>query len=647
LQIILASKSPRRRELLKKVLRSFRVVPSGFDETTLTEKDPVRFAVAAAAAKAREVGARFPGSLIIAADTIVTVDGAIFGKPKDRDDARAMLKRLSGRDQLVITGVALYKKDEERLLTGQETTRVRFKPLGDAEVEAYLDTGDYADKAGSYAVQEVGDAFVEVLDGDYDNVVGLPVARVRALFDEFVHPEASAAITDIAFPNDWGVGTLKNGPVVFVPRTVPGDRARVKILRARKKLRYGRLLELEEASPFRIDPPCPHFDACGGCAFQNLAYPKQLEFKERYLRTTLRRIGRLAIDDDAFLPIIPSPDIFGYRNKMEFSFGEREGVLGLGLRERASPFGRYERRTIPLGRCLIFGPAAERILPAAVDWARDGRLNAFDPRTGTGDLRNLVVRDAKATGEVMAILVTRSGAAPDLAGLARVFESRTPEVRSLWWAETDRASDVVELDRIKPIAGAPLIEDRIAGLSVRISPASFVQPNPGAAALVYGMILDQARQLGSRRVLGLYCGPGSIELVLARAVDEVVGIDSEAANIAAAEDNARANGVRNARFIRGRVEDVLRGPSLGRFDTLVIDPPRAGISPRGLKLILSLDVPRLVYLSCNPAALARDLGLLGDRGYHPTRIRPVDFFPHTPHLETLAVLENIAPQMEH
>lgn len=640
MQIILASQSPRRRELLKKALRSFRVVPSGFDESTLAETDPVRFAVAAAVAKAREVGERFPGSLVIAADTIVSVDGEIFGKPKDRGDARSMLRRLSGRDQLVITGLALYRKSEDRLLSGHETTRVRFKALDDAAIDAYLDTGDHVDKAGSYAVQEVGDAFVDTMDGDYDNVVGFPVAKFRALFDEFVHPETEAAITDIAFPNDWGVGTLASGVVVFVPRAVPGDRVRVRIARAKKKLRFGRLLSVAEPSPFRVEPPCPHFDACGGCAFQNLDYPKQTELKERYLRTTLRRIGRLEVEDGRVDPILPSPAVYGYRNKMEFAFGEAGGALRLGLRERASPFRRYERRTVALERCLIFSPAAERIFPVVLDWARETGQTFYDPGAGTGRLRNLVLREGKATGEVLAVLVTGSGPAAGLDGLAAALRARAPEVRSLWRAETDRASDVVDFSRLTHVAGEAMIRERLTDFEFSVSPESFFQPNPGAAALVYGKIAAEAKRIGSRRALGLYCGPGSIEIFLSRAVEEVVGIDSEASNIAAAERNARANGAGNARFIGGRVEDVLKREALGGFDLLVLDPPRAGISPPGLKLILGLEIPNILYLSCNPAALARDLGLFAERGYRPVRISPVDFFPHTPHLETLALLRH-------
>lgn len=183
--LILASASPRRRELLKRIVPAFRVVPSRADETSVRETDPVRFAVAAALLKAREVGERNPASLVLAADTVVSLEGEIFGKPADREEARATLKKLSGRRHRVITGVALYRKDEGRSLTGHEESRVRFRSLDDRAIEGYLDTDNHVDKAGSYAIQEVHDAFVEELDGDYENVVGFPLRLVWKMLGRF------------------------------------------------------------------------------------------------------------------------------------------------------------------------------------------------------------------------------------------------------------------------------------------------------------------------------------------------------------------------------------------------------------------------------------------------------------------------------
>jgi septum formation protein len=190
---ILASASPRRRELLKRIAPGFRVVPSRVDEASIREADPVRFAVAAALLKARDVGERNPAALVLAADTVVSLEGEIFGKPADREEARATLRKLSGRRHWVITGVALYRKDEERSLTGHEESLVRFRPLDDRAVEGYLDTEDHVDKAGSYAIQEVNDAFVEELVGDYDNVVGLPLRLVEGLLRRFRAGERDGA----------------------------------------------------------------------------------------------------------------------------------------------------------------------------------------------------------------------------------------------------------------------------------------------------------------------------------------------------------------------------------------------------------------------------------------------------------------------
>ena len=191
--LVLASASPRRRELLARIVPAFRVVPSLADETSVGKADPVAFAVAAAILKARDVGDRNPGSTIIAADTVVSLDGEIFGKPAHRDEARATLRKLSGRRHRVITGVALYRKEGERLLTGYEESSVRFRPLDEGTVETYLDTEDHVDKAGSYAIQEVRDAFVEELVGDYDNVVGLPLRLVGEMLERFGAGERDGA----------------------------------------------------------------------------------------------------------------------------------------------------------------------------------------------------------------------------------------------------------------------------------------------------------------------------------------------------------------------------------------------------------------------------------------------------------------------
>ena len=643
MDIILASQSPRREELLRQVVPEFRVVPSGFDEGTLREEDPLRFAIAAAEAKAREVGSRFPEALVIAADTVVNLGREILGKPRDEAEAREMLGRLSGSRHRVITAVTLFKKDEDKLATGYAISRVTFRKLAADLIEAYLATGDYRDKAGSYAVQEIGDAFVGRLDGDYDNVVGLPLKCLRRLLDEFRPPVLRVTISDIALPHDWGVGRLDNA-VVFVPGAVLGDAVSLTIAKKERRHLFGRLVRVEEGSPDRVAPVCPHFGVCGGCSFQNLAYARQLEVKESYLVRTMERLGRVPLDGVERTPIVPSPAPYGYRNKMEYAFSGPAGKVRAGLRERATPLDKYKKGTAVLDVCPIFSPAVERLFPVFAGFASAAGRPAFDPLARTGYFRNLVLRESKSTGDILAVVVTRSGGGPDLDALAAELRSGDPgpkargQVRSLWTVESDRVSDVVDYAGKRHVFGERAIEERLGELRLKIHPESFFQPNPAGAAILYAGIVDEARRLGARRALGLYCGSGSIELSLAGAVAEVVGVDSEPANILAADENARLNGISNCRFIRGRVEDALRENALGGFDLLVIDPPRSGISGKGLKLILGLNIPHLIYVSCNPGAFSRDVRLLLDHGYGLKRLGCYDFFPQTPHLECLGIL---------
>jgi 23S rRNA (uracil-5-)-methyltransferase RumA/MAF protein len=637
MDIVLASQSPRRQELLKKIVPEFRVVPSGLDEDEFREKDPLRFALRAAEAKAREVAEKNPSSLVIAADTVVNLGEEVLGKPKDRDQAEEMLRKLSGQRHRVITAAALYNKDQQILLTGYEISYVTFKTLSDRDVEDYLASGEYLDKAGSYAVQEVGDAFVESLEGDYENVVGFPVARIKKLLDDFRSAGEVVSIIDLALPHDWGVGKT-DGLVTFVPGAVVGDRVHVIVIKAKKRLRYGKIVRFEAHSPFRVEPKCPHFGACGGCAFQNLAYAKQLEIKNSYLRRTLQKIGGLSLDDVESEPITPSPTEYYYRGKMEYAFGGDKGNIYLGLRERASPLERYKKRTLDLRTCPIFSPAIEKIFPVLLDFARRSGGDAYDPIARTGYFRNLVLREGKNTGEILAVLVTRGGKKLDLEDTARKLREQTLQVKSFWWVENERVSDLVDFAGKIHIAGTPFIEERLGELCFRIHPETFFQPNPRGAEVLYGRIAAEVRALGARRVLGLYCGSGSIELSASRAAGEVVGIDSESPNIAAAKENASLNDIRNCRFIEGRVEKVLKEETFAGFDLLVLDPPRAGISPKGLKQIIALDIPNIIYVSCNPAAFARDLSLLGEKGFQLRKLGCYDFFPHTPHLESLGIL---------
>jgi len=634
MDVVLASQSPRRREILKRMFRDFQVVPSGVDETVLDRSDPVEFVREAAELKARDIGVKFPEALVIAADTIVCLERELFGKPKSREEAAAMLARLSGRRHRVLTSLALFRASDDRCLVSYETTYVTFKPLAGEDIEAYLDRNAYADKAGSYAVQDVGETFVERLEGDYDNVVGFPFKRFKKMLKEFKAPEIDLEITGIAFPKSWPVGRIKDKDV-WVPGAVVGDKVRARLLR--RKPAAAKITRLLEPSPWRMTAPCPHFGPCGGCAFQNLDYARQIELKAGYLRRVLEKDGPPGAVE-ALEPFLPSPALFGYRNKMEFAFSGPGGDIRLGLRERSLPLGKARKRTIGLRTCPLFGPAADRILPSAAAFAETDGRPGFDPMSRKGFFRNLVLREAKNTGEVMVILVTRSGELAKGGEWAEGLIAGVPAVRSVWRVENDREADLVEYGKETLLAGAAGIEEELSGLSFRVGPGSFFQPNPRAATVFYEKIAARAAETGSKKAVGLFCGAGAIELFLGRTVEEVVGIDSEESNIRNAADNADRNGLPNVRFIAGLVEKSLARPELAGVDLVVLDPPRDGLHPDALALIPALRASNLIYMSCNPATFARDIRGLAASGYRPARIVGADFFPHTPHFEVLGFL---------
>ena len=633
--VILASQSPRRRELLARLFPIFRVIPSGVDESGIAETDPVRFAMAAAEAKARDVSDKNPDALVIGADTIVCLGPEIFGKPADRAAAEAMLGRLSGRKHRVITGVALLHAAEDRAVISFEITYVAFKTLDAAAIAAYLDGHEYLDKAGSYAIQEIGGAFIEKIEGDYDNVVGFPVKRVKHMLKELRAPEWTMDVTGVDFAQGWAYGEAE-GLRVLVPGGVVGDRVKARLIW--RKPRAGRILSYERRSPDRIDAPCPHFGNCGGCAFQNVRYARQLSLKQEHFEASLRAAGSVPFGDGVVEPILSSPDLFGYRNKMEFAFGGAAADLKLGLRARALPGRRTFKRTVALQKCLIFGDEAERLFGPMLEFLNATGLQPYDPLSQRGFFRNLLLRQGKMTGDLMAVLITKSGGGVDTRAWADRLRESAPHLRSVWAVENARVADLVDFESARLVAGDPFIEDELGGLRFRIYPESFFQPNPRAALLFYERIAARARTVGARRALGLFCGPGPIELFAARAVDEVMGIDSEPRNIQNAEENAALNGIRNARFIQGFVEKILDAEAHKDFDLLILDPPREGVRAEGMTRVLTLRVPHIAYMSCNPATLGRDLVTFAAAGYRVEKVFCADFFPHTPHMEALAFL---------
>lgn len=433
-------------------------------------------------------------------------------------------------------------------------------------------------------------------------------------------------ISDFAMPRDLGVGRFQ-GRVVFVPGAVPGDRVCVDLTCQGKGFTYGKLLRLEEASAWRREPPCPHFGACGGCSLLHFDYGRQLEIKKRHLIETLRRVGGLTIDPGVVSPVAPSVDQFFYRGKIELAYSRQDKGYLLGLRKRLSPFEPYIRDVIPIESCAIFSPVLKDILPALRDYIKQFRLMPFDERTKRGFLKGITVRESKSTGDLMIILETSKGKFPGVGSL--VGSLQHVAVVGTLCRMSGRHSQT--------LAGSGLIEEMIEDMRFQINPAAFFQPNPRTARLLYRKVIDFARSVEARKVLGFYSGIGTLEMILSRDVEWIEGYDVDPENIGNARHNCKVNGLPNCSFHAKRIEEI-DFQQVRDFDFAVIDPPRAGMSRTALSSLMALGLPAIAYVSCDPATLARDLKSLTAAGYLILKVTPFDFFPHTSHLETLVLL---------
>lgn len=434
-------------------------------------------------------------------------------------------------------------------------------------------------------------------------------------------------ISDFAMPRDLGVGRFENR-VIFVPGAVPGDRVRVELVREGKGFTYGRLLVLEEASPWRRDPPCPHFGKCGGCSLLHFDYEQQLKTKKRHLIETLRRVGGLEVDPGIITPVTPSVDQLFYRGKIELAYSRQDKGNLLGLRKRLSPFEPYKGNVIPIESCAIFSPVLQSILPVLREYMEQHKFLPFDERTKHGFLKGITVRESKSTDDLMIVLETSKERLHDAGSLVSSL-NRVAAVRTTVCSISDGHSHT--------LAGPGWIEEAIEGLRFRINATVFFQPNPKTAHLLYRKVIGFADSIGARKVLGLYSGMGTLEMTLSRDVEWIDGYDVDPENIENARYNCTVNGLSNCRFHAKRIEEVALQQVRG-FDLAIIDPPRTGMSKTALNSVLALNLPAIAYVSCDPATLARDLKSLTAAGYVMLKVTPFDFFPHTSHLETLALL---------
>jgi 23S rRNA (uracil1939-C5)-methyltransferase len=432
-----------------------------------------------------------------------------------------------------------------------------------------------------------------------------------------------------------GVGR-HDGFVVFVRGGVPGDTVRARVTKVKRGFAEGLVTEVVAPSESRVSAPCRHFGVCGGCRFQDLAYEVQLAEKARQVRDALVRIGRF--EAPPLEPIVPAASQFGYRNKLEYSFTASEAGVDLGF-HRA---GRWDQ-VIGIEECLLTTDLGNAIRHAVRDWAREEQLAPYDQANGSGYLRHLVVREGRNTGQALVVLVTAPGERFETGYFVDVLR-RFPEVRSVHWAINDTPAEQTNLPT-KLLWGTDAIEEEILGLRFRVRPSAFLQTNTEMAARLYELAREDARLSGDENVFDLYCGTGTIGLALAAGARAVWGLEISEEAVACAIENAELNGIENARFFAGNVGQTIEElrEEAGSPDVVVVDPPRAGLAGKALRRTGALGASRIVYVSCNPTTLASDLQVLRDEyDYELVRCRPVDMFPHTPHVESVSEL-SLAP----
>ena len=442
--------------------------------------------------------------------------------------------------------------------------------------------------------------------------------------------ELELSIESLAY---GGNGVARHdGFVVFVRGGLPGDRVRAQVTKTKRGFAEAIAQVVLEPSPARVDAPCRHFGVCGGCRFQDLAYEAQVAEKEKQVRDALIRIGR--IPDPPLEQIVPAASVYGYRNKLEYSFSAGEGGAELGF-HRA---GRWDE-IVDIEECLLTTDLGNAIRLAVRSWAREERLEPYDQATGNGYLRHLVVREGRNTGQALVVLVTAPGDRFETGYLVDVLR-RFPEVRSIHWAINDTPAEQTNLPT-KLLWGEEAIEEEILGLRFRVRPSAFLQTNTEMAERLYELARDFAALTGSENVFDLYCGTGTIGLTLARDARAVWGLEISEESIACAIENAELNGIENAQFFAGNVGQTLEElvEKADAPDVVIVDPPRAGLAGKALRRTGALAARRIVYVSCNPTTLASDLQVLrDDYGYQLVRCCPVDMFPHTPHVESVSLL---------
>ncbi len=431
-----------------------------------------------------------------------------------------------------------------------------------------------------------------------------------------------------------GVGRVQ-GFTVFVEGALPGEEVLVHLLKVKKHFGFGKIVEILKPSENRVAPPCPVFGHCGGCSLQHLDYPAQLEYKQNKVQEHLRRIGGLK--DVDVPPVLGMENPWRYRNKAQFPVGRlgSAGAVGCGFYKRRS------HQLVAVSDCALQQPGVQDVLKTVQAFLAENAIAPYDEETHQGLVRHVLVKNGFASGEMMVCLVINGNTLPKSQQLVDKL-SILPHMASICININKTKGNVILGDKTQVLWGKPYIEDAIGHLRFQISAESFFQVNPVQTKVLYDTLVKLAGLTPTDVVVEAYAGIGAISLFIAGHVQQVVAIESLAQAVEDAKENAAINGIDNVTFITGMAEEeVPRLFAEGDLapQAVIVDPPRKGCDPALLEAIAAARPAKVVYVSCNPASLARDAQILGEKGYRVTAIQPVDCFPMTPHVETVMVFE--------
>ncbi|WP_449354336.1 23S rRNA (uracil(1939)-C(5))-methyltransferase RlmD [Virgibacillus natechei] len=422
-----------------------------------------------------------------------------------------------------------------------------------------------------------------------------------------------------------GVGKIDGYPL-FVPYALPGEKATVKVVKVNKNFGFGKLIEVTNSSPHRVEPTC-HVH-CGGCQLQHMSYELQLQMKQDQVHNVMKKIAHL--EHVPVHPIIGMEEPSHYRNKVQIPAGEKNGELIVGFYQKRSHRILQNQDT-----CYMQDEAINEVLPFTRQLMNKYNIQAYDEKSHRGQLRHIMVRTGHHTKDMMIVFVTKTSKFPEKDRIMKELTDQFPQVKSIVQNVNDQRTNVVLGKKMKVLWGDNYIYDKIGDLTFAISPKSFFQVNPVQTKVLYDKALAYANLDKDDVVVDAYCGIGSISLFLAQEAKKVYGIEVVPEAIEDANMNAELNQMDNVEFAVGQAEKVMpKWKEQGLDpDVIVVDPPRKGCDIDFLEAMMAMKPKRIVYVSCNPSTLARDLRILEDDGYETKQVQPVDMFPNTSHVE--------------